>query len=135
MAEFTAAPHHRQNRRRERPGSRARRTIARKVNIQYDCCEGLLDAHDPDVSLPSDKPHPSPLLRQNFDRSWQRWKARQAEEMALAEMDTMQLLEEEQRRLFGSDVADDIDDVSLIPDHAMLGVVLNLFGDIDYIDP
>jgi hypothetical protein len=74
-------------------------------------------------------------LRQNFDRSWQRWKARQAEEMALAEMDTMQLLEEEQRRLFGSDVADDIDDVSLIPDHAMLGVVLNLFGDIDYIDP
>jgi hypothetical protein len=45
------------------------------------------------------------------------------------------LLEEEQRRLFGSDVADDIDDVSLIPDHAMLGVVLNLFGDIDYIDP
>lgn len=41
-------------------------------------------------------------------------------------------LEEEQRRLFGGDVGDD---VSLIPDHAMLGVVTFLFGDIDYIDP
>jgi len=27
------------------------------------------------------------------------------------------------------------DDVSLIPDDAMRGVVFSLFGDIDYIDP
>lgn len=129
---YTSTPHHRQNRRRERPGSRTRRTITRKANLQYDCTEGLLDAHDLSVPLPSDKTRPSPLLRQNFDQSWQRWKAREAEAKALTEMDKMQV-EQEQRRLFGSDVGDD--DVSLIPDMAMLGVVLRLFGDVDYIDP
>jgi hypothetical protein len=126
---YTVTPHHRQNRRRERPGSRTRRTITRKSNFQSDYTEGLLDALDTSVPLPSDKGRPSPLLRQNFDQSWQRWKARQAEEKALAEMDRMQL-EQEQQRLFGGDVDDD---VSLCP--AMLGVMLRLFGDIDYIDP
>ena len=126
---YTVTPHHRQNRRRERPGSRTRRTITRKASIQYDCAEGLLDARDSSVPLPSDKARPSPLLRQNFDQSWQRWKARQAEEKAVAVMDKMQ---QEQQRLFGGDFGDD--DVSLIP--AMLGVLERLFdGDLDYIDP
>ena len=128
---YTVTPHHRQNRRRERPGSRTRRTITRKTSVQYDCAEGLLDARDNSVPLPSDKARPSPLLRQNLDQSWQRWKARQAEEKAIAVMDNMQL-EQEQQRLFGGDFGDD--DVSLIP--AMLGVLERLFdGDLDYIDP
>jgi hypothetical protein len=126
---FTITPHHRQNRRRERPGSRTRRTITRKSNVQFDCSEGLEYARDIDVPLPSDKTRPSPLLRQNFDQSWQRWKAREAEERARAQMDKMQL-EREQQRLFGGEVDDD---VSLCP--SMLNVVLHLFGDIDYIDP
>ncbi len=128
---YTVTPHHRQNRRRERPGSRTRRTITRKANVQYDVHEGLLDARDAEVYLPSDKSRPSPLLRQNFDQSWQRWKARQAEEKALAEMDKMQF-EQQQLMLFGGELGDD---VSLIPDTAMLDVVVGLFGDIDYIDP
>jgi hypothetical protein len=128
---YTVTPHHRQNRRRERPGSRTRRTITRKPSVQYDCAEGLLDARDNSVPLPSDKARPSPLLRQNFDQSWQCWKARQAEEKAIAVMDNVQL-EQEQQRLFGGDFGDD--DVSLIP--AMLGVLERLFdGDLDYIDP
>lgn len=121
--------HHRQNRRRERPGSRTRRNVPRKVNSQNDFSEGILDARDDNVPLPSDRTRPSPILRQNFDQSWQRWKAREAEEKALTEMDRMQL---EQERMFGGDVGDD---VSLIPDTAMLDVVMSLFGDIDYIDP
>lgn len=131
MNYYTATLHHRQNRRRERPGSRTRRTITRKASIQYDLHEGVADAHDIEVHLPSDKARPSPLFRQNFDQNWQRWKARQAEEKALAEMDRMQS-EQEQFLLFGGELGDD---VSLIPDDAMLGVVLGLFGDIDYIDP
>lgn len=119
----------RQNRRRERPGSRTRRPITRKSNVQLDYVEGLLDARDTSVTLPSDRTRPSPLLRQNFDQSWQRWKAREAEERALAQMDKMQL-EQEQQRLFGGEVDDD---VSLCP--SMLNVVYHLFGDIDYIDP
>ena len=99
---FTTTPHHRQNRRRERPGSRTRRTITRKSNVQFDCAEGLEYARDTSVPLPSDKTRPSPLLRQNFDQSWLRWKAREAEERTLAEMDKMQL-EREQQRLFGGE--------------------------------
>lgn len=131
MNGYTVTPNHRQNRRRERPGSRTRRTVTRKANVQYDLHEGILDAHDAVVHLPSDKARPSPLLRQNFDQNWQLWKARQAEEKALAEMDRMQS-EQEQLLLFGGELGDD---VSLIPDDAMLSVVLGLFGDIDYIDP
>ena len=130
MNGYTVTPHHRQNRRRERPGSRTRRTITRKANVQYDLNEGLLNARDATVSLPSDKTRPSPL-RQNFDQSWQRWKARQAEEKALEEMDKMQL-EKEQELLLRAELGDD---ANLIPESAMLSVVFHLFGDIDYIDP
>jgi hypothetical protein len=126
-------PHHRQNRRRERPGSRTRRSMNRKANAPFDYTDCILDAHDTSVYLPFNKASPSPLLRQNFDQSWQRWQARQAEEKALAEMDRIQLEEIDQQRLFGEDVGDEVS--RLIPDIAMLGVVLGLFGDIDYIDP
>lgn len=121
MNGYTITPHHRQNRRRERPGSRTRRTITRKANIQYDFNEGLLDARDATVSLPSDKTRPSPLFRQNFDQSWQRWKARQAEENALAEMDMMQL-EQEQQLLFGGELGDD--------DLIRLGILVNDIEDL-----
>ncbi|TAQ83357.1 hypothetical protein B7494_g8316 [Chlorociboria aeruginascens] len=104
---FTEPPlHHRQNRRRERPGSRARRSISRRANLQSEYAEGVLDARDSTVSLPSDKSKPSPLLRLNFTASWQRWKAREAEERAMMEMKQLQL-ENEQRRFFGGDVDDD----------------------------
>ena len=124
-----AAPHHRQNRRRERPGSRTRRTISRKSVIQSTINEGILEARDSSVPLPSDKAKPSPLLRQNFDQSWQRWKARQAQEAAAASFQQLQL-EQERMLLFGGEVDDD---VSLCA--PMIGVLISLFGDIDYTDP
>lgn len=126
---FTPTPHQRQNRRRERPGSRTRRSLTRKSNIHEACEQGIYDARDASVFLPSDKPTPSPLLRQSFDQSWERWKAREAEQKALAEMDQTQL-EREQQWLFGGEVDDD---VSLCA--SMLQVVMGLFGDLDYADP
>ena len=92
--------------------------------------EGLLDALDITVPLPSDKSRPSPLMRQTWDQSWHKWQARQAEERALAEMDKLQLEMEQQRLLFGGEVTDD---VSLCEE--MLNVMISLFGDIDYVDP
>lgn len=62
--------HHGQNRRRERPGSRTRRTIARKSNIRHDYNEGYSDSRDV---------NPRPPLYQDFDQCWQRWKLREAE--------------------------------------------------------
>ncbi|TVY43622.1 hypothetical protein LOCC1_G005097 [Lachnellula occidentalis] len=112
MNGFTITPNHRQNRRRERPGSRSRRLITRKSSIQNEYTEGLLDAYDSSISLPSDKARPSPLLRENFHQNWQRWKAREAEEKAL-QLENLKLEQAEQQRL----------------------VVMSLFGDIDYIDP
>ncbi len=120
--------HHRQNRRREGPGSRARRTLTRKANLRFDCSEEIHDALDVSLVLPSDKARPSPLLRQNFDQSWQRWKTRQVEEGEREKA----LMIQEQLRLFGGDLDED---VSAIPDETMLDVVYRLFGDIDYIDP
>jgi hypothetical protein len=95
---YTTTPHHRQNRRRERPGSRIRRTISRKCNALYDCNEGCPDSRDVDPLLPSSKANPRPLLRQDFDQYWQRWKLRHAEE-AQAEMDRLHL-EQDRQRLF-----------------------------------
>ncbi|RDL40447.1 uncharacterized protein BP5553_00426 [Venustampulla echinocandica] len=103
---YTVTPHHRQNRRRERPGSRSRGTITRRSHIQLECSEGLLVAYDTSVPLPSDRTKPSPLLRESFHQSWQRWKDREAEEMAVAELDRLQL-EQEQQRLYGGDPSDD----------------------------
>lgn len=126
---YNPTPHHRQNRRRERPGSRSRRTITRKSQIQETCLEGIADARDASLYLPCVRATPSPLLRQSFDQSWEKWKAREAEQKALAELEQTQL-ELEQRRLFGGDVGDD---VSLC--ESMLQVVLHLFGGLDYTDP
>ncbi|KAE8451949.1 hypothetical protein EG329_002113 [Mollisiaceae sp. DMI_Dod_QoI] len=78
----------------------------RKANASFDYTDAVLDARDASVYLPSDKARPSPLLRQNFDQSWQRWQAKKAEERALVEMDRIQL-ELDQQRLFGEDVGDD----------------------------
>lgn len=137
---YSPAPHHRQNRRRERPGSRSRRAAPRKSLLQesfliQDTIESTCDFRD--VALP--QPHvtatPSPLLRQSFDQSWQRWKAREAQQKAQEELektlqDDMTQLELEQLQLFGGDVGDD---VSLC--ESMLQVVFHLFGGIDYADP
>ncbi|XMA08588.1 hypothetical protein WAI453_001379 [Rhynchosporium graminicola] len=106
MNGYTVTPNHRQNRRRERPGSRTRRTITRKASVHFDLHEGIIDAHDAEIYLPSHRAKPSPLLRQNFDQNWQRWKARQAEEKAVAEMDRFQA-EKEQLLLFGGELGDD----------------------------
>ncbi|CAD6442837.1 413a80c5-d44e-40e1-9bf3-c33b4eb519a6 [Sclerotinia trifoliorum] len=149
---------HRQNRRRERPGSRARRSISRKTALATDLNEGILEARDSDFYIPNHRPGngASPLLRQNFDQSWMRWKARQTAELEMLAMkQNMKQLEMErqmmigemkrreeeelgkmQRRLFGGD--DDDDDVSCDIDlcPAMLDVVLRLFdGEVDYLDP
>ncbi|KAK2630265.1 hypothetical protein QTJ16_001085 [Diplocarpon rosae] len=129
MNGYTVTPHHRHNRRRERPGSRSRRTITRKADIAYDLREGLLDARDAEYNIPTDNTRPSPLLRQNFNQSWQRWQARKAEEKVLSKADMTQS-EKEQLVRFGGELGDD---VSLIP--AMLDVLVSLFGDVDYVDP
>ncbi|ESZ98021.1 hypothetical protein SBOR_1552 [Sclerotinia borealis F-4128] len=157
---YIASPpiHHRPNRRRERPGSRARRTMPRKSALATDLNEGILEARDSSFYIPNHRPGngPSPLLRQNFDQSWLRWKARQAaefemlvvrENMRQLEMEREMMMgeakgreEEElgkiQRRLFGGE-EDDEDvgcDIDLCP--AMLDVVMRLFdGEVDYLDP
>lgn len=156
----TSSPpiHHRQNRRRERPGSRARRTISRKSALATDLHEGILEARDTSFYIPAHRPGagPSPILRQTFDQSWIRWKARQAAELeALAIKQNMRSLEMErqmmegeakgreeeelgkmQRRVFGGE-EDERDvgcDIDLCP--AMLDVVMRLFdGEVDYLDP
>jgi len=100
--------------------------------LEEDCHEAILDARDASLFLPFDKTKPSPLLRENFDQSWQRWqskKAKQQEEEALAERER-QRIEQEQIMLFGGDINDD---VSLCA--PMLSVVISLFGGIDYTDP
>jgi len=105
----TSVAHERRNRRRERPGSRKRRTLSRKGGLQFEYDDGLSVARDKSLLLPSDYPKPSPLLRQNFDQSWRRWKAREAEEEAEAkeaEAKTQDIVRE-QHRLFGGEVDDD----------------------------
>ncbi|KAA8568673.1 hypothetical protein EYC84_007679 [Monilinia fructicola] len=85
----TSSPpiHHRQNRRRERPGSRARRTISHSS-----------------FYIPNHRPGngSSPILRQTFDQSWIRWKARQAAELEMLAMkENMRQLEMEREMMVG----------------------------------
>lgn len=124
------APHPKRNRRRERPGSRTRRTHYRKEGLHVDFAEDVDLALSSSKLPPFDYTKPSPLRRQTFDQSWQRWKAREAEEKAAVVQKENHELLAEQHRLFGGEVNDD---VSLCK--SMLSVVLFLFGDIDYIDP
>ncbi len=104
-------PFHRQNRRRERPGARTRKALSNRESIQHDFNEGITIANDCSLWLPSENYPPYACSY------WQ-------EEHGRAD------LEEEQVRLFGGDVGDD---VSLLP--AMLEVVRFLWGGIDYVDP
>jgi hypothetical protein len=116
--------------RRSRPGMHERRSLTRKETMSFDLAEGVSVAHDTSILLPFEFAKPSPLRRQTFDQSWQRWKAREAEQKVNAEIQRQEL-ESEQCRLFGGDIGDD---VSLCP--AMLDVVRFLFeGEIDYADP
>jgi hypothetical protein len=119
---------HRAIERRKRPGARTRRAAANgsKGTLQWDFSEDLSVAKDPNVLLPFENPRPSPLLRQQFDQSWKRWKALEAEKITQAEMERQEFASE-RCRLFGGDVDDD---VSLCEN--MLGVVHFLWGDIDY---
>jgi hypothetical protein len=119
-----AVMHQRKNRRRERPGSRNRWSTTRKSHMQQYWLEDIDEAHDPSP-LPFEKSRSSPILRQNFDQSWERWKARDGPK-ALSKMQ----LEQEQLRLCGGDVDDD---VCLC--EPMLQVVIHLFGALDYSDP
>ncbi|KAG4030457.1 hypothetical protein MFRU_012g01900 [Monilinia fructicola] len=102
----TSSPpiHHRQNRRRERPGSRARRTISRKAVLATDVSEGILEARDSSFYIPNHRPGngSSPILRQTFDQSWIRWKARQAAELEMLAMkENMRQLEMEREMMVG----------------------------------
>jgi hypothetical protein len=64
----------------------------------------------------------------DYNQSWLDWKERERE----GERKRLKAaaLVEEQQRMFGGEIGDE---VSLCD--AMLGVVISLFGDIDYIDP
>lgn len=115
-------PYHRQNRRRERPGARTRKALSMREGIQHDFEEGIQVARDRTMWLPSEKYPPCSCGSCIVERAYDR-------DAIHAEIDKNELLNE-QRRLFGGDVDDD---VSLLP--AMLEVVHFLWGDIDYIDP
>jgi hypothetical protein len=126
-------PYHRQNRRRERPGARTRHALSRKEGLSHLVQEGVSVARDKSIILPFEQARPSPLLRQSFDQSWQRWKVRGAvEKERERQRDEIESMKREQRRLFGSP-GDGQDDVSSIL--GMLRVVRFLWGDVDYVDP
>ena len=116
-------PFHRQNRRRQRPGARARKALSIRETHQHEFEEGLDVAEDPTIWLPSEKYPPCSCNGCYQMRNEELLRAK-------AEDERQEELENEQRRLFGGDVGDD---VSLLP--AMLDVVRFLWGDIDYIDP
>lgn len=124
------ASYRRTNRRRERPGARARRALSRKSALSNDISEGFDIAYSP-AKLPQGYPSSKrPYAHQ--DSYWgQKERAEiQEEYQAMLERERIEL-EMEQRRFFGGDEADD--DVSLLP--AMLDVVHFLWGGIDYVDP
>lgn len=112
-------PYHRQNRRRERPGARTRKALSNRESIQHDFDEGITVARDCSLWLPSEK---YPLCTCDC------W--REENNRADLEDEQCRSFVDEQFRVFGGDVGDD---VSLLP--AMLEVVRFLWGDIDYVDP
>ncbi|KAH8600128.1 hypothetical protein B0O99DRAFT_682583 [Bisporella sp. PMI_857] len=130
-------PYSRQNKRRERPGSRKRRTLAQTSLTYNNVKEGIADSHNSTIHLP---PESSLMLQQTFDeyRVPCEALARTAEEKvcdgeekaitkAWADMDVMQK-QKEQLRMFGGEGFDD--DASLI--EPMKRVLFDLFGDIDF---
>lgn len=122
------ASHKRPTRRRERPGARARRAVARKSLQCNDITEGYDLAHLP---TPITSTY-IPKIQTSKDLSWKQQEdaeiQREYEMMVDRERIEMAIM---QRRFFGGDEADD--DVSLLP--AMLDVVYSLWGGIDYTDP
>ncbi|KAH8588012.1 hypothetical protein B0O99DRAFT_525779 [Bisporella sp. PMI_857] len=119
----------RQNKWRQRPGSRARRRIPSKNQTLEACNESSSDSHDVNPLLPFSEASPRLCCVKDFYQYWQRWKSRPMEEEAQTEMNNL-LLEQEQQKLFGGDGDDDWR-LCL----AMLDVVICLFGDTDYLDP
>jgi hypothetical protein len=115
-------PFHRKNRRRERPGARTRKALSTRENFQQEYTEGRDIANDRTFQLPTEQYLPCSCSICKCEREYD-WAQMRKE-------DEIDELENEQRRLFGGDVGDD---VSLLP--AMLDVVRFLWGDIDYTDP
>lgn len=111
--------HSRQNRRRERPGSRTRRSInRRKSRLQSTILEDLDEAYYMDnIEYPE---------RPDHETVQQIWMPNQ--KIALATIEELEQVELE--RIFGGD---SWDDVSLC--EPMLRVLSYLFGDTDYTDP
>lgn len=122
------SPPERKNRRRERPGARARRALNRKYALSSEISEGINLALSSTVL-----PTTSNLPRCSCEDELRR--AKETEEVmyeyqAMLDRERAEV-KLEQRRFFGGDEADD--DVSLLP--AMLDVVHFLWGGIDYTDP
>jgi hypothetical protein len=103
----------RHNRRRSRPRGRGQS----KVDSRPDVYEARAILSDADFAVG--------ILPGQYQMN-QMWRQRLAEERQL-EADR---LAEEQRRIFGGDIGDE---VSLC--FKMLDVMLGLFGDMDYVDP
>lgn len=83
---------------------------------------------DPDYA-PFNKTKASPTRNDDFDQIWEQWQYRKAVDAAAADLKRTQL-EQEQIKLCGGELDDD---VSLC--EPMVRVLMDLFGDIDYIDP
>ncbi|KAH8585489.1 hypothetical protein B0O99DRAFT_696427 [Bisporella sp. PMI_857] len=144
MSNTAVLPYNRQNRHRERPGSRKRRNIARNSLAYDDARRDFGNAHASTIySLP--RSETSVLLQHSFQEHCTSYKAPELEQgvceakkkicggeakvipNAQIEMDTPQQ-QNERMRIFGGDGVDD--DESLIK--PMQQVLLDLFGDTDY---
>src|SRR3954452_8536109 len=121
----------RRNRRRSRPGSRTRNKHEASVDRRA-AIEGIELAKDNVLHFPSYGRFERPTIERyyDFDQSWLSWKEREKVEEERKRLEKVAALVEEQQRIFGGEIGDE---VSLCD--AMLGVVVSLFGDIDYIDP
>lgn len=137
-------PAGRRNRRRERPGSRARnasQSPPAPSPVNFSAVHTVDHQH-----CSTYRPSPSPLLRQSFDAAWSRWKARENSISASSSASGdwawsngygswgakgYAEKEIEERRIFGGE-EEDIIGLDLCP--AMLDVVKFLWGDVDYTD-
>ncbi|KAA8568674.1 hypothetical protein EYC84_007679 [Monilinia fructicola] len=122
----TSSPpiHHRQNRRRERPGSRARRTISRKAVLATDVWIRWKARQAAELEMLAMKEN---MRQLEMEREMMVGEAKVREEKELERI---------QRRLFGGEEDDEAVscDIDLCP--AMLDVVMRLFdGEVDYLDP
>lgn len=114
-------PHNRPNRRRARPGSRARHVLPRKDDIYDSLKEKSSQDNKACAHSSSDQAKPSPALQQNLEQI----EAEAGQEEAAGAM-----LAAERVRIYGGY----IDDMMSLCE-PMLQVILSLFGSIDYVDP